>query len=124
VFRLDDLAAGRYDVAASALDGSTGILEDVVVEPDEQKSGLSIRLVPGGHVRVRHERLSRFVRVSVLAHGVVFDGGSVERGTTLELTAPDGRVTVRAESGARVLERTVDVNAGRSTDVVFGKDAH
>ena len=126
-FRFDGLQAGTYNIAASALDGSTGVLEGVVLGVGESKSELSVRLAPGGRVRVRQEGPDRVVNAHVLAHGILYDGGYLERSTTREFTAPAGSVTVRAaylDSDNHVVEHTVDVKAGQTVDVVFEKDAH
>ncbi len=126
-FHIDALEAGTYDVAASASDGATGLLEGVVVASGEAKTGLSIRLAPGGHVRVRHEGPDRYINIDVLSHGVVVDLDGVERSTSHEFAAPAGSVVVRATyygTDKRVVERTVDVKPGQTVDVVFEKDAH
>jgi hypothetical protein len=126
-FQIEGLPAGTFDVAATDSDGATGLLEGVVVETGESKSGLTIRLAPGGHVRVRHEGPDRFANIEVLSHGVLVTLDGVERSTSKEFAAPAGSVTVQAtyhESGTRVVERTVEVKAGQTVDVVFEKDAH
>jgi hypothetical protein len=88
---------------------------------------VEIQLVPGGHVRVRHEGPDRYVSISVVSQGVTFATDGLERGASRELAAPAGTVTVKAayyETEKRVVERTVEVKVGQTVDVTFEQDAH
>lgn len=125
-FKLDSLAAGTFDLAASTTDGSVGVLEGIVLGPGEARGDLTLTVAPGGRVRVRHAGPDAYVGVRILQGDVIYGGDSLQDGVSREFVAPAGLVTVRAtfsDDEYRRVERVVDVKAGETVEVTFEKGA-
>ncbi len=126
-FQISGLEAGTYDISARGSGGAFALLEGVKVGIGESRTGLDVHLIRGGQVRVRHEGPDHYINVTVFVNVITVDMDGVERGTSHEFVAPAGTVIVQAsyyEAEKRTVERTVEVKAGETVDVVFEKDAH
>lgn len=125
-FRFTGLVAGVFDLAASTNDGRAGVLEGIDVADGAKLEGLVLRVIPAGSVRVRYEGPDRSAHADVLQHDVTVSGGHLDRGLPIVYTAPAGPVLVRVETSEsnHILERTVTVDVGNTTEVVFDERPH
>lgn len=126
MFEADRLDSGTYHLAAVTADGRVGVLEGVVVTKGDTRKDLTLTVVPGGRVRVRHDGPESGLNATILQRGVVFVSKSVQPGAATELVAPAGTVVVRAnyvDGDRRAVERSVEVKAGETIDVTFEKGA-
>jgi len=101
-------------------------LERIVLGAGESRNDLTITVVSGGRVRVRHEGPDKYVGVTILQRDIMFAADGVQIGASRAFVAPAGRATVRgsyAESDRPQVGRVVDVKVGETVDVTFEKGA-
>jgi hypothetical protein len=126
-FALDGLAPGTIRISATTSNADIALVDPIVLGDGAKVENLVLHVVPGGRVRVRCEDPEKNVRISVMQRGLFAGVDYVSKGSKCELTAPIGQVVVQAKYSGddpRVVERTVEVRAGETADVVFENGAH
>lgn len=122
LFSFEGLPPGVYDIAGEAYEGGLiGFIQPVEVRGGEAVTDLLVRVSPGGRVRVQHDGPEKGLWICVTQRGIVVDVEGVQPGSSDEVTAPVGVVVMRMEygEGGRVVERTVEVKAGETVDIVL-----
>jgi hypothetical protein len=129
-FQLDGLAPGSFDLSARTTNGWIGYVGPIEVAPGGAAKDLIVHVSAGGKVRVREDGPEKMVSVSILQRGTEVAGDYPVMGVARELAVPLGSVVVRVryyddegETILRTAERTVEVRAGDTVDIVFEKDA-
>jgi hypothetical protein len=125
-FLFQGLEPGTYQLSAHTSDGLIGVLESVESSTDQSAPENVIQLRKGGRIRVRHHGPGNNCYFSVFQNGVELGNDGATLDTTADMVAPVGTVVVRASyyEANRTVERTVEVKAGETVEVVFEKDAH
>jgi hypothetical protein len=123
-FRGQGLEPGTYALCARTSDGRCGILRHVEVRAGTTTSDLVIALSAGAKLRLRYQGDEDFASIVVLVDGVAIAMDGVEKGHEVEWTVAAGSLTVRMYTGSPepADERVVQLAAGETQAVVFGKD--
>lgn len=111
LFRLRNVAPGRYQLVARTDDGWFAVRAGVAIESGSATEDLLLDLGRGGSLRWIPAGSAAASRIEIRKDGVHLERSPAgERGTIL---VPAGRITVRWTDGSRgVQERSVDVRAG------------
>lgn len=120
------VAPGTYVIVASNHDGQVGMSAPFEVRADATVEGIEVRVSRGGLVGVRLSGSRRDGTVTILRGGVPLHVQSLQRGERRDFDVPAGPAVVRCNwpgEPTRVVERTVTVILGETTDVVLDSDS-
>jgi hypothetical protein len=119
-FELKSVGPGRYALAAWGYGSKVAFFDSIDIA-EGSEADVELRLSPAGLVRVQYLGSDRTCDVAVLKDGVEYSSDVLEWTSARTMTAPTGRVTVRAlPSGSlRYIERSVEVEPGKTATVVI-----
>jgi hypothetical protein len=117
IVELKQFTAGVFHVAATASDARFASQRDVVLMADRAVD-VELRLAPAGRARLRFEGPGETAFGFVHDRGLAAQSFFVERGATVELVGPIGRVNVRLIAGGSH-EKSVEFERGTGPELVF-----
>jgi hypothetical protein len=116
---MGSMAPGKYDLVASGVDGSFGVVRGATFE----RGPVEIPMQRGARVRVRYEGPASEARVKAYDDGGIVAFDTVSQGTSCLLVVPPGRVRVEVRVDESSLQkRELVTAAGDEAQVDFKFD--
>jgi hypothetical protein len=125
-FEFAGLDPGLFGLVAWTVDGRAAVLDDIDVAAGSAVKGVELHVVPAGHVRIRYVGPDRNGFVEVTRGSIQVASGGFARDVPTVLVAPPGMVRIRLLTSEthHILERTVEVKVGETSEVTIDEGAH